>query len=345
MARNQDYSARNPWSYIGGNLHMGNKKYTELQAFDKAKCFGKLYAFKLQGIKQPRNKEEISWLIPMAVTVEARQSHCITRTVGSTSVQQKCRNIHILFCLANAGIMAHTGHGLVNMSCEWQHPNCLLGFTGSWETTGGGSSRHCSGKYWLSEAARQDLATHSRGKWRQAVCPALWMQKFWTREQRNSLQMLDSSPEFRKLEFRYIHCDGYKVSHHSATKCSFCWRQLKTTLSVWVFPVCFFKQDSFKRPYPSDHKVIFSHLLNFSEKPGTNPCWKVSLGKKNTWTFPHEAHSVEDLGTVQALEKAGILSAPPESQYQQNLQLTFDKKSRNWRWVLLPCLLRVRTSV
>lgn len=30
---------------------MGNKKYTELQAFDKAKCFGKLYAFKLQGIK------------------------------------------------------------------------------------------------------------------------------------------------------------------------------------------------------------------------------------------------------------------------------------------------------
>lgn len=168
--------------------------------------------------------------------------------VGSTSVQQKWRNIHILFCLANAGIMAHTGHGLVNISGEWQGPNCLLGFTGSWETTGGGSSRLCSGKYRLSEAARQDLATHSRGKWRQAVCPALWMQKFWTHEQRNSLQTLDSSPEFRKLEFRYIHCEGYKVSHHSATKCSFCWRQLKTTLPVWVFPTCFFKQDSFKRP-------------------------------------------------------------------------------------------------
>lgn len=26
-------------------------KNTQLQAFDKAKCFGKLYAFKLQGIK------------------------------------------------------------------------------------------------------------------------------------------------------------------------------------------------------------------------------------------------------------------------------------------------------
>lgn len=162
----------------------------------------------------------------MAVIVEARQSHCLTRTVGSTSAQQKHRNILILFCLANAGIVASTGHGLVNSTCEWQSPNCLLGFTGSWETTGGGSSWLCSGKYWLSGAARQDLAMQSQRKWRQAVCPALWMQKFWTREQRNSLQTFDSSPEFRKLEFRYIHCEGYKVSRHSAIKCSFYWRQL-----------------------------------------------------------------------------------------------------------------------
>lgn len=78
---------------------MGNKNYTELQAFDKAKCFGKLYAFKLQGRKQPRNKEEISWLIPMVVTVEARQSNCITRTCGEhvCSAEMKEHPYSLLF--------------------------------------------------------------------------------------------------------------------------------------------------------------------------------------------------------------------------------------------------------
>lgn len=185
----------------------------------------------------------------MTVIVEARQSHYLTRTVGSTSAQQKYRNFHILFCLANAGIMAHAGHGLVNRTCEWQSPNCLLGFTGSWETTGGGSSWPCTGKSWLSEAARQDLARHSQRKWRQAVCPALWMQKFWTHEQRNSLQTFDSSPEFRKLELdifivRDTRCHAILLPSAPFTEDS---SKLLFPFGPFLLFVFFFKQDSFKR--------------------------------------------------------------------------------------------------
>lgn len=134
----------------------------------------------------------------MAVLVEARQSHC------------------------SAEILQHP-HSLLFSNC-WDYGTHWTRASGhGWWMAGskgsaglprqlrhgrGGSSRPCRGKCWLSEAARQDLAMHSPRKWRQAVCPALWMQKFWTREQRNCLQTFDSSPEFRKLEFRYIHCEG-----------------------------------------------------------------------------------------------------------------------------------------
>lgn len=116
--------------------------------------------------------------------------------------------------------------------------------------------RRRSGKYWLSEAARQALATQSWGKRRQTVCAARRMQRAWTCEQRNSLWMFDSSPESRKWEFRYNRCERHEVpsKKHAIPLSSAPWAEdnSKNSSCLFCFEVfffcLFFKQDSFKRP-------------------------------------------------------------------------------------------------